>query len=242
VTTDIGACTDDDTDSVHDAIDNCPNNSNTAQIDSDGDGIGDECQVPDVDNDGVLNNDDNCPFVPNPGQEDFEGDGLGDICDPDDDNDGAPDNDDNCPLVPNSSQADSDNDGLGNSCDNCTDIDADGYGSPGSSACPGGSEEDCDDRRPATHPGAFEICDGLDNNCSLTADDAVCEDFDIDSDNMVDGREVAWLARAFALCSATPSTEWWFPVDYNGDGCVNGDDLAILGAVWSCVGPGLVCQ
>jgi len=52
------------------------------------------------------------------------------------------------------------------------DTDADGYGDPGTqfTACvqPAGfvsNSVDCDDGNSATNPGAYEICDGLDNNC-----------------------------------------------------------------------------
>ena len=45
---------------------------------------------------------------------------------------------------------------------NHDDADTDGY-----STCDG----DCDDANPSIHPGATEICDGIDNNCSGTPDD-----------------------------------------------------------------------
>jgi hypothetical protein len=48
-------------------LDNCPDDANTGQQDSDGDGVGDVC--------------DNCPSDANPGQEDADGDGVGDVCD-----------------------------------------------------------------------------------------------------------------------------------------------------------------
>jgi hypothetical protein len=60
------------------------------------------------------------------------------------------------------------------------DGDADGYGDPGKSAClcvqvapykvsKGG---DCDDGATEIHPGAAEVCDGVDNNCSGAIDEA----------------------------------------------------------------------
>ncbi|MBX3247453.1 MAG: hypothetical protein KF901_09750 [Myxococcales bacterium] len=52
-------------------------------------------------------------------------------------------------------------------------VDADGDGYPAASvggrACAGGT--DCDDTNPAIHPGATEICDGVDNDCSGAIDD-----------------------------------------------------------------------
>jgi alpha-tubulin suppressor-like RCC1 family protein len=39
-------------------------------------------------------------------------------------------------------------------------------------ACPGGGgRRDCDDRDPATHPGALELCDGRDNDCDGMVDE-----------------------------------------------------------------------
>jgi hypothetical protein len=52
----------------------------------------------------------------------------------------------------------------------CHDLDGDGYGSPGDPACPAGGAADCNDRSPAAHPGAVEICDGLDNDCDAVVD------------------------------------------------------------------------
>ena len=54
--------------------DKCPNHKSKNQEDSDGDGIGDEC--------------DNCIFMYNPDQIDMDFDGRGDVCDPDIDGDG----------------------------------------------------------------------------------------------------------------------------------------------------------
>jgi len=237
---DIGMCADDDDDSVHDVTDNCAAFANTSQTDTDMDGVGDVCEQADTDGDGVLNGDDNCPTIPNDGQEDLDNDGLGDPCDPDDDGDGVNDVADNCPTTGNPSQADADADGLGDVCDPCNDADGDGYGSPGNAACDAGPGDDCDDGRDEVRPGAPELCDGLDNDCDLELDEALCEDFDINGDDAVDGMEVAWLARAFGLCGGPSS--WWSPVDYTGNGCVDGDDLAFLASVWNCSRSGPVCQ
>ncbi len=77
------------------------------------------------------------------------------------------------------------------------DRDADGYGDASEPAtnCSGVPDGhatvagDCDDNAPDIHPGASEVCDGLDNDC----DDQEDEDFDQDGDGAlaceVDGRD-----------------------------------------------------
>ena len=101
--------TDSDGDTVGDCVDNCPDTANTDQTDTDGNGIGDACEIAnpnDNDNDGIVNESDNCPDVFNAGQADNDGDGIGNACD-------------NCPDNYNAGQADSDGDGVGNQCDQC---------------------------------------------------------------------------------------------------------------------------
>ena len=53
----------------------------------------------------------------------------------------------------------------------CWDTDGDGYGSPPDSSCAAGAIADCNDASAAIRPGAVEICDGVDNNCSGAADE-----------------------------------------------------------------------
>jgi len=89
--------------------------------DSDGDGIGDNC--------------DNCPAISNAGQEDFDVDGVGNVCDPDRDGDLVPNEQDVFPDDP-SEASDIDGDGVGDNGDNCPgsfnpgqeDLDGDGEG------------------------------------------------------------------------------------------------------------------
>jgi hypothetical protein len=83
-----------DQDGIEDAVDNCPVNANSGQLDIDNDGRGDVC--------------DNCPDHFNPQQEDAEDDGWGDVCD-------------TCPQVAHPSNLDSDADGVGDACDCCPD-------------------------------------------------------------------------------------------------------------------------
>src|SRR5574341_595776 len=107
---------DQDNDAVPDQFDNCPLVFNPSQMDTDGDGEGDACDI-DFDNDGVDDFTDNCVLVPNPDQVDGDGDGRGDACVPLDDGDGISASVDNGPVDPNPDQTDSDGDGLGDVCD-----------------------------------------------------------------------------------------------------------------------------
>lgn len=183
----------------------------------------------DDDGDGIASGGDNCPDIANPTQTDTDLDGVGDACD-------------NCPTFSNPSQSDGDGDGDGDACDTCTDLDGDGFGAPLGSTCLFGPQIDCDDSDPAINPAAPDICDGLDNNCSGTADDSICADFDANGDGVLDGFELAWVGRAFGECSDQPSAEWWAAVDFDRDGCVDGNDLALLAMVWACAGPAAVCD
>ena len=62
-----------------DAVDGCPRIWEAAQLDTDGDGLGDACDDDD-DNDGLTDGEDNCPQVANPGQVDIDKNGQGDRC------------------------------------------------------------------------------------------------------------------------------------------------------------------
>lgn len=77
----IGLPGDFDGDGVPDASDNCPTVPNPDQADSDMNGVGDCCDVPDTDGDGISDACDNCPAIYNPDQLDTDGDGMGDACD-----------------------------------------------------------------------------------------------------------------------------------------------------------------
>jgi hypothetical protein len=85
-------------------------------------------------------------------------------------------------------------DGLDNDCDGTVDedcgglstyyrdADCDGYGDPDNAIqastlpdCYVANNDDCDDTNNKIHPGATELCDGIDNNCDGTIDEG-CED------------------------------------------------------------------
>ncbi|HZF50281.1 MAG TPA: MopE-related protein, partial [Polyangiaceae bacterium] len=116
------------------------------------------------------------------------------------------------------------------------DIDQDGHGDPsaptGQEACvaPAGSsvnDDDCDDAHASAHPGAAEVCDGIDNNCAG----------DIDENNPGGGESCSTglpgvcgagitqcsAAASALVCNQTvePSAEVCDNLDNNCDGSVD---------------------
>ena len=162
---------DPDMDGVPSEADNCPTVPNPSCAEVDGDGIGDECD-PDIDGDGVANELDCAPWDPAvfPGAANDPFNLVDDDCDGDrDDGDPAapfpcyddwiPSEDDNCPLLCNVDQQDLDGDGYGDPCDE--DVDGDGAL----------NEQDCSVYSWQIHPGAEELCNGVDDDCDGAIDE-----------------------------------------------------------------------
>ena len=129
---------DSDSDGIRDECDNCPDVSNPFQEDGDGDYVGDAC--------------DNCPVTSNFDQVDGDGDAVGDVCD-------------NCPATPNADQADVDQDGQGDVCDPCPNVafedptDSDGDTAPDDcDPCPEVAGEDPGDTDGDGWPDACDNC------------------------------------------------------------------------------------
>ncbi|MCO4764033.1 MAG: thrombospondin type 3 repeat-containing protein, partial [Myxococcales bacterium] len=182
---------DDDDDGVADSVDDCPKHPDPKQLDFDKDGKGDACDSDD-DGDGIADGLDNCKLAKNADQKDTDGDGEGDACDLDDDGDLDPDTKDCAPLDKAVGHLAKELcDGKDNDCDgktdelfgdtdgdgkmDCVDTDDDGDGSP--------DKDDCEPQNKLTHPGAKEVCDGLDNDCNGKTDEGFA---DLDKNGVAD--------------------------------------------------------
>jgi len=109
----------------------------------------------------------------------------------------------------------------------CVDHDRDGYGEN----CPAG--EDCDDTIAAVHPGAEELCNGVDDNC----DDQIDEGFDLQSDPDNCG-QCQWDCRGEQVCDLGECK------DECGSGRTNCERACIdtTSDMDNCGGCGLVCE
>jgi parallel beta-helix repeat protein len=118
------------------------------------------------------------------------------------------------------------------------DGDQDGYGTE-DSQCLTGPEgfytaidsTDCDDTRKNVHPGAEEVCDGVDNDCDTETDEGcggcAINDIpgDLDGDCDVDGDDRNILRALFRKCKG--DSEYNADADYDGDGCITFGDYRI---------------
>ncbi len=150
--------------------DNCNGQTDEGFSDLDGDGIAD-CVDPDIDGDGVANAADcsptNAAIHP----------GATEICNGIDDNcDGVTDVGDNLDgCTPHFLDADGDSYGTGESVCRCLAF------APYTAAVAG----DCNDANAAIHPGAPELCNGVDDNCDGATDVSAtdCTKWYVDGDN-----------------------------------------------------------
>ena len=177
-----GSGGDADGDGSTDDVDSCPAVSNPGQVDSDGDGFGDDCD-PDLDGDGYDAGDDcddtDAAISPDPITAENCGDSVDNNCDGatdaadlqcgacpdgfDSDADAVCDWVDICPVDFDPGQEDTDGDGFGDACDVCPasatiDVDPDGDGVCADN-CPGvwnAGQEDADG------DGVGDVCDVCD--------------------------------------------------------------------------------
>ena len=163
--------------------DNCPDVDNADQMDSDGDGIGDACDVCPFDVDNDSDEDGFCSEICI-GEECLEAPCTGE-------DDELEECQDNCPLVSNPDQLDTDGDGVGDACEGCEgDTDCDGVpddgddsGDPDDNPCADGEVQDCDDNCPETEnplqsdvddDGEGDACDDDTDNDGIPDDDDNC--------------------------------------------------------------------
>ena len=209
------------------------------------------CTAPDIDGDGASDVCDICPSNPNSPSvfyADADGDGYGNIAVTTKAcavpagyvSDSTDCNDSNAAVHPGATEVCN---GMDDNCNGLTDenvtttfyldADGDGFGSLDASteACsvpPGYVSEstDCDDNNPAVHPGATEVCNGIDDNCDGQADEGANTIFYADAD----GDGYGNIAVTIEACAA--------PAGYVKDStdCNDGNTAVHPGATEVCNG------
>ncbi|NCQ59152.1 MAG: hypothetical protein GW913_00610 [Myxococcales bacterium] len=119
--------------------------------------------------------------------------------------------------------------------DPAEDADGDGH-APLGAACAGGwPTDDCDDAHDTVYPGSAEVCDGLDNDCNSTVDDAALTDADCTSS--LTGVSAAVCSAG--VCSSTTCLMGWEDCDVDG---TNGCEINLVTDVANCGSCGHACM
>ena len=193
---------------------------------------------------------------------DFDNDGIVNSCDMDDDNDGIPDaiekgSNINLPRdtdgdgQPDYRDTDSDNDGIPDIIEKGSDgnspIDTDGDGQPDYRDADSDNDgtpdiADCVPYNAAIHPGAVEVCNGIDDNCDGNIDEEVKTTFyrDADEDGFGDPSNPTQACTAptgyvndNTDCDDNDNTKWQTAtlyMDADGDGYDAGTATICYGA------------
>jgi len=229
---------DTDSDGIGDNGDNCPMASNSGQINSDDDSLGDSCD-PDDDNDGVADGSDAFPLDAAE-QVDTDSDGTGNNADTDDDGDGVSDALDVFPLD-GSETIDTDLDGIGNNADTdddgdnvpdnsdafplnaseWADTDLDGIGNNADTDDDGDGVEDDSDAFP------LDVAESVDTDSDGIGNNA---DTDDDGDTYADNVDVFPLDSAEWLDTDSDGTGNNADTDDDNDGVLDGPDAFPLDA------------
>ena len=205
--------TDLDSDGIGDSYDNCPGLANPDQLDTDGDSLGNLCDLDD-DNDNWLDEIEiTCGSDPvdiDSFPRDNDNDGQADCIDTDDDNDGWSDQEEiacnSDPFDSNITPLDTDLDGISD-CED-TDDDNDGWLDEEELNC------NSDPLDSAIKPLDTDN-DGISN----------CDDKDDDNDGWMDEEEI--------ICGSDPLNEALYPIDTDNDGLSNCYDEDDDGDGWS---------